>query len=302
MTDAAGGTGGQPTSTRRRLPASPCVGICTINDTTQWCVGCGRTSDDVTDWSSLDDNAKRDIWRQLPGRLAAMSVGIFRLAPEPEEIADFVVRSLREDAGRWAVGAANCALAFEPSGHLTFSECEREVTAMDEAGNAIRLQRHERVRAFGLALEAGQARMQAVALVLPRGRAQMGGADDGEVRRVDINAIRPEDRTAALFDLKVDGSAMQAMLRSPHDGFGFDIARGMANRQISLHDDAAIDSLCDSGATIVLETAMGRVEARQSQLIDVIAKGQADIPEAFAACAVFTAHDPDWLAAAFDLR
>lgn len=36
------------------------------------CVGCGRTIDEVTLWSVLDDDDKRAIWSVLPARLAGL--------------------------------------------------------------------------------------------------------------------------------------------------------------------------------------------------------------------------------------
>jgi len=31
---------------------SPCVGVCTFDDAQTYCIGCGRTTDDIRNWSS----------------------------------------------------------------------------------------------------------------------------------------------------------------------------------------------------------------------------------------------------------
>jgi predicted Fe-S protein YdhL (DUF1289 family) len=47
---------------------SPCVSVCRINAHSGLCDGCWRTIDEIAHWSTLDDECKRAIWRQLPAR------------------------------------------------------------------------------------------------------------------------------------------------------------------------------------------------------------------------------------------
>ena len=35
---------------------------------TGWCEGCHRTIDEIAQWSSLDDGAKRAVWERLAQR------------------------------------------------------------------------------------------------------------------------------------------------------------------------------------------------------------------------------------------
>ena len=44
---------------------SPCICVCRIDMTTGWCDGCFRTLDEVAAWSSLDDEARRAVWKEL---------------------------------------------------------------------------------------------------------------------------------------------------------------------------------------------------------------------------------------------
>ncbi len=41
--------------------ASPCVDVCRMNPETGFCDGCLRTIDEIAAWSSIDDDAKRDV-------------------------------------------------------------------------------------------------------------------------------------------------------------------------------------------------------------------------------------------------
>jgi predicted Fe-S protein YdhL (DUF1289 family) len=44
--------------------------VCTIDPATGWCAGCLRTIDEIAAWGSLDDRAKRAVWKLLPQRRA----------------------------------------------------------------------------------------------------------------------------------------------------------------------------------------------------------------------------------------
>ena len=50
------------------LVPSPCISVCRMDEGTGWCVGCARTLDEIAAWSTLDDRAKRLVWKQLPAR------------------------------------------------------------------------------------------------------------------------------------------------------------------------------------------------------------------------------------------
>ena len=51
---------------------SPCINVCRMNPATGWCEGCLRTIDEIAAWSSLDDDARRAVWKRLPERRAAL--------------------------------------------------------------------------------------------------------------------------------------------------------------------------------------------------------------------------------------
>ncbi|MCD5361411.1 MULTISPECIES: cysteine-rich CWC family protein [Chromobacterium] len=46
-------------------PASPCVGLCRLDEGGGYCLGCLRTLDEIAGWSGFDDEQKRAVWRRL---------------------------------------------------------------------------------------------------------------------------------------------------------------------------------------------------------------------------------------------
>ena len=60
----------QPMSFQYRAVLSPCIGICSIDDT-GLCAGCHRTGDEIAAWSLMDDAARlRFMEEVLPERAA----------------------------------------------------------------------------------------------------------------------------------------------------------------------------------------------------------------------------------------
>jgi uncharacterized protein len=48
---------------------SPCINVCRMER--GLCAGCGRTLDEIAQWSVMDNEQKRAVWAVLPERLAA---------------------------------------------------------------------------------------------------------------------------------------------------------------------------------------------------------------------------------------
>ncbi|TPP11370.1 DUF1289 domain-containing protein [Rhizobium glycinendophyticum] len=48
---------------------SPCILICSIDDKTGFCFGCGRTRDEIGRWTSYSSEERRTIMASLPARL-----------------------------------------------------------------------------------------------------------------------------------------------------------------------------------------------------------------------------------------
>ncbi len=48
--------------------ASPCISVCKMNEDQSLCLGCLRTLDELRAWSTLDDDGKRGVWKQIAER------------------------------------------------------------------------------------------------------------------------------------------------------------------------------------------------------------------------------------------
>ncbi|WP_091740567.1 DUF1289 domain-containing protein [Phenylobacterium immobile] len=51
---------------------SPCVLVCTLDDTANLCLGCMRTLDEIAGWALLDDAARETVMAALSARRPAI--------------------------------------------------------------------------------------------------------------------------------------------------------------------------------------------------------------------------------------
>jgi predicted Fe-S protein YdhL (DUF1289 family) len=54
----------------RRPYNSPCTDVCAIDEDTGWCIGCGRTMQEIATWATLSDDARRKVLGEIDGRKA----------------------------------------------------------------------------------------------------------------------------------------------------------------------------------------------------------------------------------------
>ena len=47
---------------------SPCIDICQMDSESGLCVGCGRTIEEIENWSNYTNEKKKDILKQLKSR------------------------------------------------------------------------------------------------------------------------------------------------------------------------------------------------------------------------------------------
>lgn len=53
--------------------ASPCTKVCVIDPVTGYCIGCGRTGEEIAGWLAMEDAARAELVARLPARLRAMT-------------------------------------------------------------------------------------------------------------------------------------------------------------------------------------------------------------------------------------
>jgi predicted Fe-S protein YdhL (DUF1289 family) len=49
---------------------SPCLSICRMDATSELCLGCFRTLDEIGAWGRSDDASKRAVWRAIAERIS----------------------------------------------------------------------------------------------------------------------------------------------------------------------------------------------------------------------------------------
>jgi predicted Fe-S protein YdhL (DUF1289 family) len=51
---------------------SPCILVCSIDDATGFCFGCGRTREEIASWMTATEAERIRIVEQLPDRLSTV--------------------------------------------------------------------------------------------------------------------------------------------------------------------------------------------------------------------------------------
>jgi uncharacterized protein len=53
-------------------PTTPCINVCVIEPSSGFCLGCGRTLEEISQWGGLNDRAREAIRNTLADRLEAL--------------------------------------------------------------------------------------------------------------------------------------------------------------------------------------------------------------------------------------
>lgn len=56
--------------------ASPCTRVCKIDEATGWCIGCGRSLNEIARWGTAEPTEQAAILARLPGRQAQLTGGV----------------------------------------------------------------------------------------------------------------------------------------------------------------------------------------------------------------------------------
>jgi predicted Fe-S protein YdhL (DUF1289 family) len=64
---------------------SPCILVCSLDAATGYCVGCGRTIEEISTWTALSPGQRQDLMRALPDRLGSLTLADAQQAPAAEE-------------------------------------------------------------------------------------------------------------------------------------------------------------------------------------------------------------------------
>ena len=129
--------------------ASPCTGVCKLDEATGWCLGCGRTGDDMDAWGLKSEATRQGICDQLPKRLQQLGVTCRRLPWTTEDIRSFVTSTLEAGRGTWVMGVEGAVAEFTAADDADVKVHTEgdDVTAFTRNG-AVRMTINEDVRAL----------------------------------------------------------------------------------------------------------------------------------------------------------
>ncbi|MEM9435717.1 MAG: DUF1289 domain-containing protein [Pseudomonadota bacterium] len=239
--------------------ASPCTGVCKLDEVTSWCLGCGRGGQEIAEWGRKAEAWRSAVWAQIPSRLSALGAGCQRLPWTTDEIRGRARASLEEGRGTWVMGVVGAVAEFAaaPGEPVHFREEGPDFVARTRNG-ALRMRLDDDLRA--LSFDLGESQGTSPFLLAVNRRRGQGcthaatledlGEDrdalieDGAVRLFDLGLGRREAR----FCVRVGaGKAHDALIAAA----GLPFAEALPKIAGAL--------LAESPTRVVL-TALGRVE------------------------------------------
>ncbi len=63
-------------------PLSPCIKVCAVDSKTGWCIGCGRSIKEITNWVKMGPHGRDGVMSDLPERMETLRTG-GKLGPMP---------------------------------------------------------------------------------------------------------------------------------------------------------------------------------------------------------------------------
>ena len=179
-----------------------------------WCLGFGRTGDEIASWIGLDDAGRLAIWNELPERLDRLAVRARLLPWTRDELKRWIVGTFTDRKGTWVTGVPGALAEFpvrlERSIEVEVNDAAIEAQATDAH---LRLTLHDKLRAFAFA-GAGP-----IVLALPRNRATLSRVQGFTPLGVDRDAVDSRHRTHELFDLGLNRQCCRFLIRASSAGF-----------------------------------------------------------------------------------
>jgi predicted Fe-S protein YdhL (DUF1289 family) len=233
--------------------ASPCIGICQIDESLGFCIGCARTRAEIADWTTASVETIDRVWAELPSRRARMRLGVHRLRWSVDDMRSYVVDTLRPGGGTWVAGIYGAIAEFcVGDGEPVDIDAEgRTITAISPRGAmSLALSEHVRALAFGEAV---------IVLAIPREHATLA-AHFGLTRLGrDAGSVRPSGRDEQLYDLGLGRSAAGFGVRTAEPALRTSLDRcvGLCWRDLLSRIGGEI---ARSSPTRVVRHSLGRIE------------------------------------------
>ena len=224
------------------------------------CRGCGRSADEIVEWSSAEDSRRKAIWAALPDRIDALDILITRLPWGHGQIIDFVAESFYQRSGTWVIGCHGAGAEFmcrhdEPR---NISVSGNRISAISERGG-LQLTIDEKVRALRLRAGPKQGDFRAIFLVVLKVKANLLVATALTPLGCDEGAIQPECRNEHQFDLGLGRADLRFCVRTATSELREKLNHASGWALTDLAQTAGSTVLTQS-ATRVVESPIGRVE------------------------------------------
>jgi predicted Fe-S protein YdhL (DUF1289 family) len=52
---------------------SPCIKVCVVDPASGFCIGCGRTREEIASWIDISARERRQVMRALPERILSLT-------------------------------------------------------------------------------------------------------------------------------------------------------------------------------------------------------------------------------------
>ena len=188
---------------------SPCVGVCQLDTATGWCLGCGRTGNEIGRWLGMSETERLALWDELPRRLDALAVKSRLLSWTAAEIAQWVRSTLVEGRGTWVTGVPGAVAEFPCGEGRAIDVALSDATVEARAADALfRLRIHDKMRAFAFAGDGP------IVLGLPKVRSALPVAKTFTALGLDTDAIDAAQRGDELFDFGLGRESARFCVRT----------------------------------------------------------------------------------------
>ncbi len=238
--------------------ASPCTGICKLDETTGWCLGCGRSGEEMDGWRIQSEAARQEVWDQIPGRLKELGVTCRRLPWTTDDVRAFVTSTLEAGRGTWVIGVVGAVAEF------TAAQDEKVEVQVDgddiiafTNNGALRVKINDDIRALTFdPPDWGREPRIVLAVKRERGRLPVasGVADLGP----DTDAL-VQEQNAKLYDLGLGRKEGRFCVRLDK-GAAQEALDGAAGLAFAQALPKITGPLVKESPTRVVQSALGRIE------------------------------------------
>jgi predicted Fe-S protein YdhL (DUF1289 family) len=236
--------------------ASPCIGVCRIDERSGLCLGCARTRDEIATWREMPQDRRQLTWAELPERRKNLGLDIHRLNWGTKDIRSFVTETLRP-GGTWITGVLGAVAEFcLGEGEAYEIETDSNLVRVLSPRGAISFHIGENLRALSFGSMSGR---EIIVLAMPRGEAKSFPGEGLVCLGPDRDAIRERARDEILYDFGLGRRTAGFGIRTacPDLIAQLDCANGLDWRQFLPSIGADIQR---ASPTRVVRNAIGRIE------------------------------------------